>query len=56
MDRSSLFRVLCCLAIFIMLGCHTSEEGLERDAAQKALMSVLRQDTKGITHHPDVDA
>lgn len=23
------------------------DEGLERDAAQKALMSVLRQDTKG---------
>ena len=25
-----------------------SEEVLERDAASKALMSVLRQDTKGI--------
>jgi hypothetical protein len=25
-----------------------AEEGLERDAVSKALMSVLRQDTKGI--------
>jgi hypothetical protein len=27
-----------------------AEEGLERDAVSKALMSVLRQDTKGIYH------
>jgi hypothetical protein len=27
-----------------------TEEGLERDAVSKALMSVLRQDTKGIYH------